>query len=70
MSSKEIYSIEWAVERHGVVDEITEDDGAIKWRVEVWDGTRAPFLTRYFNTREAASHFMEKIKKGRDDREG
>jgi hypothetical protein len=63
--TKEIYRTTWDVTRHGVVDEIVESDGSLTWRVEVWDGERDPFLTKYFNTKEAAAHFLERVKKGK-----
>lgn len=57
----EVAHAEWDVHRQGVVEEIVDYDDSIKWRVEVWDGEREPFMKRFFNDAEAAKSFLKKM---------
>lgn len=64
-----IHDRHWEVVRHAEIIEVTEWDDRIRWKVEVADGDRPPFLIRQFNTKEAAYHFLDKVMAGKPDRE-
>lgn len=58
----------WLVERTASIHEVEMDNGAIKFRVQVRDGNRAPFISRWFNDPVPAADFVEKMKTGFDPR--
>jgi hypothetical protein len=65
MKIRELSYKEWDVKRHGLIEEVVDDDDEISWRVTVWDEDREPFITRHFSTRAAAHHFLDRVRKNR-----
>jgi hypothetical protein len=54
----------WQVTRIASLDEVQMDNGGIRYRVQVADLGRRPFLSRWFNDIVPASDFLEKLKGG------
>jgi hypothetical protein len=57
---------EWFILRRAVVEEvevpIQSGGAAIRYRVEVWDPPREPFIRQMFNDPVAASDFLDNLK--------
>lgn len=55
----------WQVQRHARVTEVVQNYHGMdhqKYKVEVWDKGRSPFITKWFNDPVAASDFAERLK--------
>jgi hypothetical protein len=57
---RQIEKRSWTVRRHGKVEEVSLN-GAIRFRVSVWDHSRDPFLVQWFNDVAPASDFLHKL---------
>ncbi len=59
------------VERTARIEEEVLSNGSIRFRVQVSDEGRRPFISRWFNDPVPASDFVEKMQSGSfDPREG
>lgn len=54
----------WSVARTAVLEEIQQENGAIRFRVQIMDEGRPPFISRWFNDPVPASDFIEKVQGG------
>jgi hypothetical protein len=52
---------QWFVKRFGSVKEVQTEGNRLKYKVEVWDEGRNPFLIRWFNDPVAAADFLENL---------
>ncbi len=52
---------QWLVKRYGSVKEVLHDGNRLKYKVEIWDEGRNPFLVRWFNDPVAAADFVENL---------
>ena len=57
----------WMVERTARIDELVMDNGTIRFRVQISDEGRPPFISRWFNDPVPASDFVERMRGGRFD---
>lgn len=55
-----VASSKWYVERHGEIREVEQGD-KIRFRVQIWDSGREPFVTQWFNDITPARGFLEKL---------
>jgi len=53
---------EWDVRRIAVLDEVVQVNGQIRFRVQVNDAGRTPFLSKWFNDPVPAMDFIERMK--------
>lgn len=58
---REVEGKDWLVRRFGVIEEVNLQ-GAIRFRVTVWDEGRNPFLVQWFNDVGPASDFLGRLK--------
>jgi len=54
----------WTVERTALLEEVILDNEAVRFRVQVSDEGRRPFISRWFNDPVPAADFIDKIKGG------
>lgn len=55
----------WQVTRIGVLEEVELDNGGIRFRVQIRDENRLPFMSKWFNDPVPASDFLERFRDGR-----
>jgi hypothetical protein len=56
-----IFKADWNVPRHGTVTEFRRADDELRYKVEIWDEGRSPFLVRWFNDPTSAADFVERL---------
>jgi len=56
-----IFQRDWKVPRHGTVREYRRVDDELRYKAEIWDEGRSPFLVRWFSDPVAAADFIEKL---------
>ena len=56
-----IHEVAWLVKRHASVTQIVHEDGRVRFRIQLWDAGRSPFLERYFNDQIPAVDFVVKM---------
>ena len=55
----------WSVARTAIMEEVELDNGAVRFRVQIADEGRPPFISRWFNDPVPAADFIEKVQGGR-----
>jgi len=63
---RNILSKSWSVKRTAVLDEVTVGNRELRFRVQVSDEGRRPFMSRWFNDPSPAHDFIERIISGVD----
>jgi hypothetical protein len=63
LEEKEITYLEWDVRRHAALDEVHQEDGTIRYHLEVWDGDRRPFISQWFFEEGQARDFLGRIRR-------
>jgi hypothetical protein len=62
VSSEEVNGYDWYVLRRGKLNAVTFRDGAVRFRVQIEDVGREPFITQWFNDLTPAEDFLDRVK--------
>lgn len=52
----------WTLRRTARIVEVIDKDENVKWRVEVADENRDPFIVQYFGRPDKAENFFERLR--------
>lgn len=52
----------WLIRRYARVTEVELVTGQVRFRVQVWDEGRTPFITQWFNDIAPAADFLDHLK--------
>jgi hypothetical protein len=56
-----IQELTWYSKRKGTLEEVAMADGSIRYRVQIQDMGRDPFITQWFNDPAPAASFLERV---------